>query len=169
MRGACRQKAAATPWPSPRGGSLDSIRSAHSARDDMFSRRGIPSAPNGACQQQPPPPCAARVIPGGSRGAGSPRCQTVPPSTRRASNCASDDTQWYRLCIRRQLGPVSGRSLSPEAQFDAPAVAGDTVWAAGCRQRHSLGRPLSPEAQFDRHAVVRHATHRGCRRPTKGT
>lgn len=36
-------------------------------------------------------------------------------------------------------------------------VAGSTVWAAGCRRRHSLGRGLSPAAQSD-HAGSRVGT-----------
>ena len=86
-----------------------------------------------------------------------PTSQTVPPTTARRPDCASDDNQtpfWAAPCRQRHsLMP----GLSPDAQFDAGSVAGCTVWPAvadrldGRRQqearlhrRRQLGPDLAP-------------------------
>ena len=60
-----------------------------------------------------------------------PAAQTVHPATTSMPDCASGDTPRDRLCIRRQPEVVSGRSLSPDAQFGTRAVAGCTVQGRG--------------------------------------
>ena len=64
--------------------------------------------------------------------------QTVHLTTARTANCASGDSLQARLCLRRQLGAKNRRSLSPDAQSGARAVARCTVWRRSCRRMHSL-------------------------------